>query len=90
MSGITERLADWRHQLKDDRKIGFRRGKRLLSAVEAVLALHSPEEYSGGGPESSDGVGCSGCALTEPEGVMPDWPCPTVQAITRALGGDDE
>lgn len=51
---------------------------RLLAAVEAVLAIHRP-----GFEMCVDALWCQHC------GVQSDWPCPTVQAITRALTGAD-
>jgi hypothetical protein len=45
----------------------------------AVLDLHQPTKtYSG--------VTCEECASYDGEGLsVPDWPCPTVQAIAAAL-----
>lgn len=56
----------------------------LLSAVEKVLALHTPC-FPLDGPDKA----CSHCAVPgEPdERTWVEWPCPTVQTIQEALGG---
>jgi len=60
---------------------------RLLSAVENVLALHTPT-YPAEGPD----VACFHCAVPATTGkyTWVAWPCPTVKAITDALGGGDD
>lgn len=51
-------------------------------ALEAVMALHTIEEYSGGGPESSDGAICFACSY---ELDADESCCPTVRLIESAL-----
>lgn len=51
--------------------------------IEAVLELHEPFEYGGGGPESGDGAGCEECRYDD--GSHWEWPCPTVRAIEEAM-----
>ena len=48
--------------------------RTLVAALRAVLALHK-ESQSGGWCEQQEGGGSAEV-----------WPCPTVRAITRALG----
>lgn len=50
----------------------------LVAALRAVLDLHKPEKFM----DFEDT--CSGCDI----GTMdpPTWPCPTVRAVTAALG----
>ena len=56
--------------------------RKLLPAVEAVLALHHPFEWSfGQGPVLS----CQECA-DGMAGVEAEYPCATVRAIDKALG----
>ena len=43
-----------------------------------VRALHAPFEYSGGWPESSDGVACNHCET--------EYPCETVTILDREAG----
>lgn len=62
-------------ELLDQYRNGF--AKRARAALRAVLDLHKPE-----GPF----VECATCRMDT--GQPEDWPCPTVQAITTALGGD--
>lgn len=50
---------------------------RLLAAVESVLGLHTPFEAEGVRPPA-----CKACIYPHP--------CPTVRAITDALGGGDD
>lgn len=49
-----------------------------IAALRAVLDLHKPE-----GPF----VECATCRVDT--GQPEDWPCPTVQAITKALEASD-
>ena len=53
-----------------------------VAAYEDVLAhvraLHAPFEYSGGAPESSDGVACHHCET--------EYPCETVTILDREAG----
>lgn len=58
-----------------------------LKALEAVLRLHEPVLYASERirevrPTLPSHV-CTGC-WDGPDGAVP-WPCPTVQAVTRAL-----
>lgn len=110
MPDITERLAMLNGLIETEHT-----ARRLLRAVEAVLALHRRcgiyesedacldtderhrrehhhedadnvgEFYCDGLPV---GVVCAECLNVFGERI--DWPCPTVQAITSALGRDDE
>lgn len=60
----------------------------LLSAVESVLALHTPV-YPHPGPD----VACFHCAAPEPtpdDGTWVPYPCETVRALESALGGGDD
>lgn len=72
-------------------------GDALLSAVEGVLALHQKAEYANrvyrgsGKPDTEWTVSyCIECGmdLNRDEHVMDSWPCPTVKALTDALGGE--
>lgn len=57
----------------------------LVAALEAVLDLHQPFEWSFGfGPVQS----CKHCAEQGANEEKAHYPCPTVQAVTEALGGD--
>lgn len=59
----------------------------LLSAVQNVLALHTPVEWTHlGGPAQA----CRECARlgSGVNRLTAQWPCPTVQALTDALGGE--
>jgi hypothetical protein len=51
--------------------------ERLLAAVEAVLALHSPFRDAD----------CSDCL--DAYGEHLEWPCPTSLAVSRALLGEE-
>ena len=56
----------------------------LVAALEAVLKVHRPMHCE---PECcTEPVYCEGCK--QPDDA-PDWPCPTVKAITDALDGGD-
>ena len=57
---------------------------RLLDAVEAVLAMHEPvsRHLVNGGTFDE----CSYCVDPQDNTWRLDYPCPTVQAITSALG----
>jgi hypothetical protein len=63
----------------------------LLSAVEAVLTMHEPWclETCGGmcSPDTCAVRKCRICELTT--GLETAWPCPTVKAISEALGVTD-
>jgi hypothetical protein len=52
----------------------------LRGAVEDVLALHRPKD------RAFDAC-CVGCWEAGGEDGAPSWPCPTVTAITKRLGG---
>lgn len=52
---------------------------RALTALDEVLKLHVPETVDGIRPFRC----CSYCS------GRPAWPCPTVQAISRALLGEE-
>ena len=54
-----------------------------MAAIQAVLDLHSPE-YSD--LERRDYPYCPVCEF---DNMNIDWPCPTVKAITGALGGGE-
>ena len=56
--------------------------RKALGALRAVLELHRPE-----GEMGVDALWCSECVRYD--GGMALWPCPTVQAITRELLGED-
>lgn len=60
---------------------------RTVAALEAVRALHSPEEYSGGGPETDDGAICTHC-LVDDGSHYAEYPCPTIRALDG--GGDPQ
>ena len=57
---------------------------RLVAALRAVLGAHTPIEV-----EPSDTL-CRECSFQLPSGrylgKLSEWPCPTVRAITEALG----
>jgi len=58
---------------------------RYRAAVESVLALHKPETrtaFGADGYEEGEYEACTEC--------WDEWPCPTVSAITDALGGGDD
>ena len=57
---------------------------RLLDAVDAVLAMHEPVSRSYVLGETFDE--CSYCVDPQDSTWRLDYPCPTVQAITSALG----
>ena len=77
---LTTELAAIRNVL-DGNNAGewYEAGRRLLAAVDAVLALHKPEPYY-------QALMCS--CRPKPEGRL-TWPCPTAQAIIRALAGQE-
>lgn len=57
----------------------------LLSALDAVAALHQPLDalmYAGRSQQHKLQV-CTGCG--QDDGNWNQWPCPTVRAITNAL-----
>lgn len=57
----------------------------LVSALRAVLILHTPEHWELDAFEySSEGVGCSECR--DDYGRMVDYPCATVRAVSDILG----
>lgn len=68
----------------------------LLSAVENVLAVHQRAEYTNRGYQGrgkpdiewtvSYCIEC-GTGLDRDDFVIESWPCPTVKALTDALGG---
>ena len=70
----------WRHDDLDD-------VSRLLDAVEAVLAMHEPvsRPLVNGGTFDE----CSYCVDPQDNTWRLDYPCPTVQAIMRALGASE-
>ena len=62
---------------------------QALDALEAVLKIHAPIDalnmrYRGGRVQQV----CTGCGTDD--GNWNHWPCPTVRAITDAIGGGDE
>ena len=60
---------------------------QALDALQAVLDLHKPVDV-----EPSETI-CAACSNRLPNGrFMPiiEYPCPTVRAITDAIGGGDE
>jgi hypothetical protein len=65
-------------------------GLAVLAAVDAVLALHAPSDF----PERTQFVASSNlstashvCRACDPMDEYPvEYPCPTVRAITEALG----
>ena len=58
--------------------------ERLVAALRAVLGAHTPIEV-----EPSETL-CRECSFRLPSGryfgKLTEWPCPTVRAITEALG----
>ena len=57
-------------------------------ALQAVLKIHAPIDalnmrHRGGRVQQV----CTGCG--QDDGNWNYWPCPTVRAITDAIGGDD-
>jgi len=71
---------------------------RLLKAVEAALKLHQPVTTNGGWLEGREWQECGECGpnngcehvIASPGRGESFWPCPTVEAITAALGGTPE
>lgn len=57
-----------------------RAAHELAAALRAVLDLHPI-----GNPGVAAVAWCGGCGDVD---TAPDWPCPTVQAITNALEAD--
>lgn len=59
---------------------------KAFAALRAVLDLHVPWAPPEGAQWVSGGAAshCDGCATGDPF-LDPDWPCPTVKAITSAL-----
>ena len=60
-----------------------------LDALQAVIEIHTPIDalnvrYRGGRLQQV----CTGCGTDD--GNWNHWPCPTVRAITDAIGGGDE
>lgn len=51
---------------------------KAVNALTLLLDGHVPFEYSGGGPEASDGVACELCE--------DDWPCYPIRITARELG----
>jgi hypothetical protein len=62
---------------------------KLAVAIRAVLDLHTPTAPPEGHSWVSGGKTphCEGCASGDPY-LDPDWPCPTVLAITAAFEGE--
>jgi len=58
---------------------------RLLAAVEAVLMIHASEPEPGLLPPT-----CVVCQTIPDSWSRDEWPCPTVQAITTELLGEEE
>lgn len=59
----------------------------LLGFVEDVLALHRESEWlCGNARHTNPEVGCPEC-YTACETCDRTWPCPTVRALTDAIGG---
>lgn len=59
----------------------------MTKALEAVLELHKPFEWSfGQGPVYS----CAGCVEQGANEEKAEYLCLTVQAISDALGGHDD
>lgn len=59
---------------------------KAFAALRAVLDIHKPEPT-----KFTTGVflTCKHCDTGDPYcTVSQDWPCPTVQAVTKALGGE--
>jgi len=56
---------------------------KLIAAIEAVVALHG--RGAGHNPECDCGIPAGANARCL---CGKDWPCPTVAALTQALGGD--
>ncbi|MFS2091049.1 hypothetical protein [Paenarthrobacter nicotinovorans] len=54
---------------------------RLLAAVQAVTALHQPDN------DGTIGTYCSHCTSLI-DGGPELYPCPTVRAVVAALGGE--
>lgn len=54
-------------------RLDLGKAARTVAAIEAVRALHTPEEYSGGGPETDDGSHYA------------EYPCPTITALDAAV-----
>ena len=54
---------------------------RLLAALDEVLKLHHEDQ--------GDCDHCWECEKLYGEAVGVSWPCPTVQAISRALQGEE-
>lgn len=65
----------WLDRAAGDKKI-------LVNALRAVLGLHKPIEI---GPSA---VECSECVDPKDSHWGAIWPCPTVRAVTAALGED--
>lgn len=69
----------------------------LLTAAEAVLKLHQPVTTNGGWLEGREWQECVQCGPNNGQEnvyAVPGkgesfWPCPTVQAITAALTGQE-
>ena len=58
---------------------------RLVAVVEAVLGLHVPRQAF----DPSDPPECSECVdVSSGYGTGVAYPCPTVNAVTEALGGE--
>ena len=62
---------------------------QALNALQAVMEVHTPIKalnmcYRGGRVQQV----CTGCGTDD--GNWNHWPCPTVRAITDAIGGGDE
>lgn len=66
------------------------RTRFMLSAIESVLALHSPVQTTDEYGEADGGICCGECKDHDDhsgERVHSVWPCSTVGEITRALAG---
>lgn len=60
-------------------RLGLTDSERLLAALDAVLALHVQATTWGAGLRNGRFDYCSTCS------GHPAWPCPELQAISRAL-----
>ena len=57
---------------------------KLIAAIEAVVGLHKP--VAGHNPACECGIPAGAGASCEE--CQDAWPCPTVAALTQALGGE--
>jgi hypothetical protein len=92
LAAIRERLAACKGGLSSDLCVYFASGEdvpRLLAAVEAALEVHAPTALHR--PSEADGPRiCRACVDPADDTLFAPWPCPTVQAITRALLGEEK